>query len=310
MKITHLIFPEDLSPKRYISLEFFLPANDINIKNLISSMKNMGITTVKSISGRDNVSFKQVKEAFSNLKDSTGDVVKKASSELNKKNESRSSFIQRKIAAIVYLPLPNSLGDSLNNNYEASSGAISNLVSAVNNGKVFSSINEISNSIGARNVLANSDMNLLYKGSNLRNATLTWTFSPRNKTEAKNIVDIIKTIRKYASPDSTISRHFLLSPAFVTLTLSNPELNDIQRYKDMVISSVTVDYGSSGAMEMFYDGIPKEITLSISLSELKMTTMQDWDNDKTYLNEKKTGETYKQRASTIGKTLEEGLNNG
>lgn len=297
-KVMHLKYPEDISPNRYVSLEFFIPANESNMRDLIKSMEAMGVSLYNTMQGRDSTSA-DISKAFSSLKNDSSRILKAAGNETIFNDNSNTQFNKRELKAILYLPLPNALNDNASNTFSETTGPISSLVEKINSNVATKSVNEISNSVGSRNVLANSDMNLLYKGSGLRRASLTWTFMPRSKKEAQEIVNIIKIIKKYSSPDASISRHFLLSPAFVNLTLSNPLLNDLQRYSDMVINNVSIDYGSGGNMEMFYDGMLKEITLNISLSELKINTLQDWEDDKTYLNEENRNETFIDRSKNL-----------
>jgi len=301
-KVSHIKYPEDLSPNRYVSLEFFTPKNEKNLKDLLSHLKDIGVSLYHTMQGKEGAT-KDVSGAFSSLESSSAKFVTGAVSEMTNTAKTNNGFNSRELKAILYLPLPNNLNDRASNSFSESSGIISNLISKVGNNSAMNSVNEIANSIGTRNVMANSDMNQIYKGSNLRSATFVWTFMPRSKKDAENIINIIKTIKKYSSPDAAISRHFLLAPAFVNVTLSNPQLNDLQRYADMVINEVSIDYGSSGNMEMFYDGMLKEITVSISLSELKINTLQDWEDDKTHQNAKNSSETYRQKSINTQKQL-------
>jgi len=273
-KVETYTYPRDLSGNRYVELAFFIPKTENNIESLVSSLKQAGITIYNSVDGRDKTSG-SVSTALNNLGTKIKNTVGVATKTLTE--DKREAFNAKELKSILYLPLPNNLNDTSNNSFSESSGIISNLVGTLNS--TLNKVNEVSNNLGARNIIANADLNLMYKGSGLRKATLTWTFTPRNKKETEEISRIIKIIKMYSSPDATISRHFLKAPAFVELTLSNKILNDIQRYRYMVIDNVSIDFGAGGNMEMFYDGMIKEITMSVSLSELKVNTMQDWSED-------------------------------
>jgi len=280
-KVEVLKYPENLSENRFIALDFYIPENDASIEELYKSTKNAGISL---INGDTSKTRKNVEKAFSNLK-STGKKVINSSIKSLKDTGKRSSLNKSALISTIYLPLPNSINDVQSNNYEESSGVVSNIFKSMNNSGALGVINELTNSMGTRNVSLNADMNSIYKGSKIRSLNLSWTFMPQNQKETNSIIQIIKTLRKYASPDATISRHFLLAPAFANVTLSNPLLNNMQRYKEMVVSEISIGLGSSGNMEMFYDGMVKEITVSISLSELKVNTRQDWEgNDKEFLD--------------------------
>jgi len=277
-KIEVIKYPEDLSPNRFISLEFFDPANIQNISNLLEAMKKAGISLFSTADGKNKSNVAEVAKAFSNVGDKTSKVIKTAAN--NILSGERSAFKEKVLKGILYLPLPNSLNDTSQNRYQESSGAISSLVTKINSSSVSNSFNEISNSVGAKNIIFNSDLNQVYKGSNLRTLSLSWMLIPQNVKERNNVIRMIKMIKKYSSPDASISRLFLMQPSLVNVVLSNPTLNDIQRYHNMAINSVSIEFGSGGNMEMFYDGMIKEITLSISLVELKINTKQDWSDDK------------------------------
>jgi len=273
-KVETYKYPEDLSSNRYVELAFFIPKTENNIESLIGSLTQAGIAPYNSVDGRDKTNG-SVSTALNNLETKIKSTISAVAKTLTE--EKREAFNAKELKSILHLPLPNNLNDSSNNSFSESSGIISNLVGTLNT--TLDKVNEVSNNLGARNIIANADLNLMYKGSGLRKASLTWTFTPRSKKETIAITKIIKIIKMYSSPDASISRHFLKAPAFVELTLSNKILNDIQRYRYMVINSVSIDFGSGGNMEMFYDGMIKEITVSISLSELKVNTMQDWTED-------------------------------
>jgi len=277
-KVEVVKYPEDLSPNRFISLEFFDPANIQNISSLLDSMKKAGISLFNTVDGKNKFNGSEVAKAFSNMGNKASKVIKTAVD--NILSEGRSAFKKKVLKGVLYLPLPNSLKDASQNRYQESSGAISSLVNKINNNSISNSFNELSNSVGAKNIIFNSDLNQIYKGSSLRTLDLSWMLIPQNVKERNNIIKMIKMIKKYSSPDASISRLFLMQPSLVNVVLSNPTLNDIQRYHNMVINSVSIDFGSGGNMEMFYDGMIKEITLSISLVELKINTKQDWSDDK------------------------------
>jgi hypothetical protein len=54
----------------------------------------------------------------------------------------------------------------------------------------------------------------------------------------------------------------------------------------MVIDSVSVNYSPTGFMEMYADGIPKSISLSISLIERKPKMAKDWLAENEVLSER------------------------
>jgi hypothetical protein len=175
------------------------------------------------------------------------------------------------------LPLPNQLSEALSNEISRESGVIANVIEESKIGKtVGEALKQFSHYSGTRTLSANKDWIATYKGTNLRKFGFTWTFNPTSQEEASQIKNIIKLFKQFASPEKQIGGAVLISPYYCWIEVSNKEMNDMLKLNEMLISDVTVTYGSSGAMEMFSDAFPKEITMAVSVVERRMKTIDMW----------------------------------
>lgn len=115
-----------------------------------------------------------------------------------------------------------------------------------------------------------------YTGSTPRNFNLKYDLVPNSKEEAEQILMIIAKFKQYSSPSQISSSPMLSAPFHFKITNSNSYLNLLTGMDMMVLTSISVDYGADGAMEMFGDGMPKHISLSLSFAENRVRTAEDY----------------------------------
>jgi hypothetical protein len=151
------------------------------------------------------------------------------------------------------------------------------------------------NNIGQAEFSARSAVNpftqLLYKGPQYRKYQVPVAIKPKNRTEAKDALNIITAFRIASSPSvpntSGIQVGEKTIGAGTSFLFGYPHLTqfDIQfrngtdqkilfRSKPCVIDSVAVDYGGQ-KMTFFEDGVPTEINLTIQLTEIVPRTLGD-----------------------------------
>jgi hypothetical protein len=175
------------------------------------------------------------------------------------------------------LPLPNQLAEALTNEISRESGLIASVAEGSSTLKaIMDAVKQVGHYTGTRTLSSNKDWIATYKGTNLRKFSFTWTFNPKNQEEATQIKSIVKLFKQFASPEKQIGGAVLISPYFCWIEVSNKEVNEMLKLEEMLVSDVSVTYGSTGAMEMFSDSFPKEITLAISLVERRMKTIDRW----------------------------------
>lgn len=115
----------------------------------------------------------------------------------------------------------------------------------------------------------------MYKGSEPRRFSLTYEFVPNSHEEAENIIEIITTFKKYSSPLLRAGSTVLESPYYWTLDISNPTISALISMDNVTITEVQVTYGADGAMSLFADGMPKMITMTLSMQETTAPYRED-----------------------------------
>jgi hypothetical protein len=136
-------------------------------------------------------------------------------------------------------------------------------------------LGNIASATGTRKPLIDPSYFQNYSGSAPRTFSMLFEFAPKNLEEAQNAVNIIMSLKRYASPSRT-SGVSLLAPYFFNIKLSNDIISGMAKFDRCVISDIAVDYGADGAMQQFHDGTPKYMTLQLSFQEADMTTADDY----------------------------------
>jgi len=288
------IFPNDLSKQNYIAFDFYSPDLGKNIVTALTSVVDAG---VQFATGKGNPKV-SLEKAGSSSK-AVGNKVANAFSKRVNASANGKASADLDSAAIdanaktykdsIFMPLTNGIAESISNEYLQGQGVVSNLMSkAMDMGGDFSVSNALSGMAkftGSRALLTNPDKVQEYKGTGLRSLSLAWIISPQSKEETKTILNIIRLFKLYSAPELQLANALLLAPYFCKVTLTNELLNEVLRYEEMMIQTVNITYGSGGAMEIFEDGMPKEINLTLELVERRMKTMEDWQ-DKSNIKER------------------------
>ena len=182
------------------------------------------------------------------------------------------------IVKSITLPIPNELNDATNHQWNTQTGigqALSDKVGGI--GTIQESVlNRGANLLGANKVLVNPGYFQNYTGTEPRRFSFSFTLIPNNSEEAKRLVGIITTIKKYSSATKTFGL-LLTAPHFFSITFGNEYLNKLTNIRPCVVSSIDVNYSSSGFMETTMDGMPKQMMLSITFLETSTLTIEDWE---------------------------------
>ncbi len=181
----------------------------------------------------------------------------------------------------LYLPLPNELGESLQHEYDENGKG---LLDTISGGTVDAGITStiggasdiISKATGTQALIYNHNKLAQFTGSAFRSITLTWTLIANSANEAKNIQEIITKLKAYSSPQAVSGKLLLRAPFFCKLEFRNPIINDALQFKEVVMTSIEVNYSVTGYMETFKDGMPKTISLSVTFKDREPKTLQAW----------------------------------
>lgn len=291
------IYPSDLSKDRYIAFDFYSPDLSKSVIGGIEDIFKYGVQTItgkstitSSISktadtlmGGVNTGSKIIKSQFSKRFNINSDSSISGDVSTSKIEENMKSY-----RGSIFMPLTNGITESISNSYAEERGAVSSLLDSVVGSD--SMANKIMGGMakftGTRSIISNPDLVQTYKGASNRSIILAWTLMPNSKDEAEKILKILRLFKKYSAPELQAANALLLAPYFCKVTINNKILDETLRYEEMVIESIQSDIGSSGAMELFWDGMPKEININIKLLERRMKTMEDWEEEDNRIQRK------------------------
>lgn len=142
----------------------------------------------------------------------------------------------------------------------------------------------------AEGVILNPNKELLFNGVSLRDFSFTFDMAPRNDTEAEQIRQIIRVLKKNMAPvtanatgtngDIKSTGLFLRSPNVFQLTYKtgagpHPFLN---KFKLMALTNMGVNYTGSGTYMTYNDGVPVHIQMTLNFKELDPVYAEDYDS--------------------------------
>ena len=116
----------------------------------------------------------------------------------------------------------------------------------------------------------NPNMELLFQGPQLRDFTFQFKLSPRSKTEAEKVIQIIRFFKQGMAPIRSQSRLFLKSPHTFKLQYlhQNADHPGLNKFKECALQSCTVAYGEA-QYSTYEDGILSSYNMQLSFKELE-----------------------------------------
>ena len=171
----------------------------------------------------------------------------------------------------------------------AQNDSMANLASATLGSTILNrmGVNMSAESILARGqgVVPNSNLELLFRGPNLRKFGFSWRMSPRSKEEALMVNKIIRSFKqgmaaKKISPDSATGASFFLgSPNIFDIhfkTGGDQFINGLFRVKTSACTSTSVNYTDGAQWSAYDDGQPTSINLTLAFEELEPIYNNDY----------------------------------
>ena len=297
-------FPNDLSKYRYMAFNFYDSNTINNIEDVAVDLvvyanksldtaigSNAGTTGLEVIGkgagdavdeffgGSNSISpiFRKLearaKEASTQNEAQLSDKTKKAFADgVNARNAIENGVFK----FAVYLPIVNSFRETITHNWNAEKGIVAETIGGVVNPKVTKSIQGIANMFGARTSMVNPDWVQTYGGTGLRSFVLTWVLMPNTEQEAKDIFNIVRKFKRASSPELGLTGATVKPPLFCNIKFTNDTIENSVRMDEMVVSGIAINYSETGFMETFRDGVPKAISLELTVSERRMKTEKDW----------------------------------
>jgi len=265
----NLVYPDFLRNSAYQNRTFKISVKKTIMSNDAKTLYNKAISTVNSAIDAG------ITSANTLSKSTLGTNVistEHAKNDINATN----------INASITLPIPNTFLDSQNHGWSNETGVIGEVgiaamqklnILGINADKILGSAAQ---SAGLRKQLIDPGYFQNYTGSDPRTFSVSWGLVPNSAEDAAQIIKIVMRLKQYASPTKEITGVSLLSPYVFDIEIGNPHISTMADLKDVVISSIELNYGADGAMQMTADGVPKYMELSMTLNETQMKTSTDY----------------------------------
>ena len=230
------------------------------------------------------------------------------------KMETASSRARKaKPLAYIYLPIPQNVADNNSVNWASDSldplkalGANLAMTGMTNPGALLSGLKNIDGfgsiddtlrqailsklagaAVGAPKLMTratgqvlNPNMEVLFNGPNIRSFPFEFTFAPRSMSEAQQVKQIIRTIKKHSAPKGESGNGFFIkSPDLFILTYKkggspHPFLNV---FKPMALESISMNYTAANTYSTFHDGTPTIMQMSLQFQELNPIYSEHYD---------------------------------
>jgi hypothetical protein len=184
---------------------------------------------------------------------------------------------------VITLPLPNAFSEELRHDWSKETGLakdaaskLSSVVGKLGNGAgdvAMKALQETAAKSGSRVPGADPGYFQKYNGTDCRSFSFAWDLIIESTAMAENFFKIINNFKICSSPDQVVSNAILEAPNFWLIDVANPHLKSIH-FQPVVITAVNVDYAGSGIMDLYFDGTPKYLKLTISCAEISAMTKQ------------------------------------
>jgi hypothetical protein len=200
------------------------------------------------------------------------------------------NLLQNKRSQIVIgMPLPNAFSEDLRHEWAKETGIAKDAASKLGSvlGKygggagdvAMKALQETAAKSGTRVPGADPGYFQKYSGTECRTFSFSWDLIIESDLMARDIFTAINNFKIYSSPDQVITNAILEAPNFWLIDVSNPKLKSIH-FQPVVITAVTVDYAGSGMMDLYFDGTPKYLKLTVACSEISAMTKQLFGKEK------------------------------
>lgn len=126
-------------------------------------------------------------------------------------------------------------------------------------------------------VAANPRKEQIFQDVRMRNFQFTYMFAPRSEQEAKNVMAIIRQFKYHAHPEMKDRGYLYIYPSeFDIVHYFNGKPNpNLPRHTTSVLESVSVVYGSGDQYNVFENGMPTQITMTLQFKEIAILTKDD-----------------------------------
>ena len=131
--------------------------------------------------------------------------------------------------------------------------------------------------------ILNNNLELLFKGVNLRTFPYSITFSPRSPTEANVVKQIIRRLKASMAPkagefNGSAQGIFIQSPDVFQLRFLKDDTDHpfLHAFKLCALTGMSVNYTNAGTYTSYEDGTPVNIRMSLTFKELNPIYHEDY----------------------------------
>lgn len=131
--------------------------------------------------------------------------------------------------------------------------------------------------IFAAGFASNPQLEVLFKGTNMREFQFDFLFAPYDAEESKSVINIIKKFKFHQAPEvvvDSVGRFFIPPSEFDIDFQYNGQTNgNIHKIGTCVLTGMNVDYAPNG-WSAFPDGTPTNIRMTLNFMETEIVTKQ------------------------------------
>ena len=131
--------------------------------------------------------------------------------------------------------------------------------------------------------ILNNNLELLFKGVNLRTFPYSITFSPRSPTEANVVKQIIRRLKASMAPkagefNGSAQGIFIQSPDVFQLRFLKDDTDHpfLHAFKLCALTGMSVNYTNAGTYTSYEDGTPVNLRMSLTFKELNPIYHEDY----------------------------------
>ena len=214
--------------------------------------------------------------------------------------EDRANALELGALTVAQNAMGNSIGDSAQRLIEASvtafntgidipglnsetQGAVRAAISGAAVGALGSNVSPQSVISRSTGQILNNNLELLFKGVNLRSFPYSITFSPRSPIEANVVKQIIRRLKASMAPkagefNGGASGIFIQSPDVFQLKFLKDDVDHpfLHSFKLCALTGMSVNYTNAGTYTSYEDGTPVNIRMSLTFKELNPIYHEDY----------------------------------
>ena len=127
--------------------------------------------------------------------------------------------------------------------------------------------------------IMNPNMELLFNNPSLRQFNFTWKLAPRSRTEAEEVIKIIRFFKQGMAPIREEPNLFLKSPNTFQLTYKHKQSDHkfLNKFKECALLNCGVQYTPDGNYATFEDGVMTAYQMVLSFQELDPVYSDDYN---------------------------------